>query len=148
MKGRPGTNLKDEAKEWAERMGYHWAENTDLSVPFDGFLYREGMMIAMKMKKLRHGLDENCIIENKLPDDVADLRSLPVPPYVIRELWVRTQNERAYRRFYISPDMTAEIEEVTRDNYRNTHYRKEYWMKAPYSIDIPLRRKEGEKGGP
>jgi hypothetical protein len=144
MKGRPGQNLKDEAKEWAERMGYHWAENTDLSVPFDGFLYREGMMIAMKMKKLRHGLDENCIIENKLPDDVADLRSLPVPPYVIRELWVRTQNERAYRRFYISPDMTAEIEEVTRDNYRNTHYRKEYWMKAPYSIDIPLRRKEGE----
>ena len=40
--------------------------------------------------------------------------------------------------------MTAEIEEVTRDNYRNTHYRKEYWMKAPYSIDIPIRRKEGE----
>jgi len=129
-------------------MGYHWAENTDLSVPFDGFLYREGMMIAMKIKKLRHGLDENCIIENKLPDDVADLRSLPVPPYVIRELWVRTQNERAYRRFYISPDMTAEIEEVTRDNYRNTHYRKEYWMKAPYSIDIPLRRKEGGERGP
>ena len=148
MKGRPGPDLKDEAKEWAERMGYHWAENTDLSVPFDGFLYREGMMIAMKIKKLRHGLDENCIIENKLPDDVADLRSLPVPPYVIRELWVRTQNERAYRRFYISPDMTAEIEEVTRDNYRNTHYRKEYWMKAPYSIDIPLRRKEGGERGP
>jgi hypothetical protein len=144
MKGRPGQNLKDEAKEWAERMGYHWAENTDLSVPFDGFLYREGIIIAVKMKKLRHGLDENCIIENKFPDDVADLRSLPVPPYVIRELWVRTQNERAYRRFYISPDMTAEIEEVTRDNYRNTHYRKEYWMKAPYSIDIPIRRKEGE----
>jgi hypothetical protein len=148
MKGRPGPDLKDEAKEWAERMGYHWAENTDLSVPFDGFLYRKGMMIAVKMKKLRHGLDENCIIENKFPDDVADLRSLPVPPYVIRELWVRTQNERAYRRFYISPDMTAEIEEVTRDNYRNTHYRKEYWEKAPYRIDISLHRREGEEGDP
>ena len=146
MKGRPGPNLKDEAKEWAERMGYHWAENTDTSVPFDGFLYRDAMIIALKMKKIRHGLNENCIIEKKFPDDVADLRSLPVPPYVFRELWVRTQNERAYRRFHIAPEMTAEIEEVTRDNYRNTHYREAYWKKAPYRIELLRRKKEGEEG--
>ncbi len=147
MKGRPGPNLKDEAKECAERMGYHWAENTDPSVPFDGFLYRGGIMIAIKMKKLRYGLADNCIIEKKLPDDVADLRSLPVPSYVVRELWVRTQNERAYRRFYILPDATAEIEENTAENYRNTHYREAYWKKAPYRIEIPFRRKEeGEAG--
>ncbi len=42
--------------------------------------------------------------------------------------------------------MTAEIEEVTRDNYRNTHYREAYWKKAPYRIDIPLH-KVGEKEG-
>lgn len=148
MKGRPGPNLRDEAKGWAERMGYHWAENTDRSVPFDGFLYRDAMVVAMKMKKVRHGFDDNCIIEKKFPDDVRDLRSLPVPPYVLRELWVRTQNERAYRRFSIRPDMTAEIEEITRDTYRNTHYRQAYWMKAPYRIDIYLRRKEGEEGDP
>jgi hypothetical protein len=146
MKGRPGPNLKDEAKEWAERMGYHWAENTDTSVPFDGFLYRDAMIIALKMKKIRHGLDENCIIEKKFPDDVADLRSLPVPPCVFRELWVRTQNERAYRRFHIAPEMTAEIVEVTRDNYRNTHYREAYWNKAPYQIEIPLRMEGGKEG--
>ena len=146
MKGRPGPNLKDEAKEWAERMGYHWAENTDRSVRFHGFLYRDAMIIALKLKKIRHGLDDNCIIENKFPDDVTDLRSLPVPPYVFRELWVRTQNERTYRRFYIAPDMTAEIEEVTRDNYRNTHYREAYGKKAPYRIDIPLH-KVGEQEG-
>ena len=57
MKGTPGQNLKDEAKKWAERMGYHWAENTDPSVPFDGFLYRDAMIIAIKLKKFRHGLD-------------------------------------------------------------------------------------------
>jgi hypothetical protein len=148
MKGPPGPNLKDEAKEWAERMGYHLAENTDRSVPFDGFLYRDAMVIAVKLKKIRYGLDTDCIIEKKFPDDVADLRSLPVPQYVFRELWVRTQNERAYRRFYILPDMTAEIEEITRDNYRNTHYREAYWKKAPYSIDIHLRRKEGGEGDP
>lgn len=144
MKGRPSKNLKDEADEWAERMGYHWAENTDRSVAFDGFLYRDAMVIAVKMKKVRYGLDDNCIIERKFPDEITDLRSLPVPPYVFRELWVRTQNERAYRRFSIMPAMTAEIEEVTRDNYRNTHYREAYWKNAPYRISIPIRRKEKE----
>lgn len=148
MKGPKPASLKEEMKRWAKHMRYHWAENTDPSVPFDGFLYRGAMLIAAKMKKLRHGLEDNCIIENKLPDDVADLRNLPVPPYVLRELWVRTQNERAYRRFYILPDTTVEIEENTAENYRNTHYREAYWKKAPYSIDIPLSRKVGEKGGP
>jgi len=146
MRGHPGSNLKDEAKEWAKRMGYHWAENTDRSVPFDGFLYRDGIIVAVKMKKVRYGLDDNCIIEHKFPDDVADLRTLPLPLYIIRELWVRTQNERAYRRFYILPGTTAEIEENTAENYRNTHYREAYWKKAPYRIEIPLC-KEGEKEG-
>ena len=143
MKGKPGSNLRDEAKKWAERMGYHWAENTDPLVPFDGFLYHGAMIIAIKLRKLRYGLDDNCIIEKKLPEDVANLRNLPVPWYIFRELWVRTQNERAYRRFYIAPAMTAEIQEVTRDGYRNTHYRKAYWDKAPYRIDIPVRKGEG-----
>ena len=140
MKGPKPSSLKDEMKGWAKQMSYHWAENTDRSVPFDGFLYRDAMVIAVKMKKVRYGLDDNCIIEKKFPDDVFDLRSLPVPPYVFRELWVRTQNERAYRRFCILPDMTAEIEEITRDNYRNTHYREAYWKKAPCRIEIPLQR--------
>ena len=146
MKGPKPASLKDEMKRWAKHMGYHWAENSDPSVPFDGFLYRDAMVIAVTMKKLRYGLDDNCVIENKFPEEISDLRSLPVPPYVFRELWVRTQNERAYRRFLVLPDMTAEIEEITRDNYRNTHYREAYWKKAPYRIEIPLRRKEGGVG--
>jgi hypothetical protein len=144
MKGHPGPNLRNEAKEWAGRMGYNWTENTDRSVPFDGFLYRDAIIIAVKLKKIRYGLDDNCIIDKKFPDEAKDLRTLPVPPYVIRELWVRTQNERAYRRFYILPDSTAEIEENTAENYRNTHYREAYWKKAPFSIEISLRRKGEE----
>ncbi|MDD1683074.1 MAG: hypothetical protein LUO98_04465 [Methanoregula sp.] len=147
MRGPKPASLKDEAKKWAKHMGYHWAENTDISVPFDGFLYRDAIMSAIKLKKVRYGLDDNCMIGKKYPEDVADLQSLPVPPYVLRELWVRTQNERAYRRFYILPDTTVEIEENTAENYRNTHYRKAYWGKAPYRIEIPFRRKEGVNGG-
>jgi hypothetical protein len=143
--GRRATNLKDEAKKSAAAMGYSWAENTDPSVAFDGFLYRDNIVIAVKLKKVRYGLDENCIIENKFPDEVLALRVLPVPPYIIRELWVRTQNERAYRRFYILPDTTAEIMENTKEGYRNTHYREEYWKRAPYRIDIPLNTREDRR---
>jgi len=126
-------------------MGYHWLENGDAGVPFDGLMYRKAVMVAVKLTKIRYGLDDDCIIENKFPDLVADLRSLPIPPYVLRELWVRTQNERAFRRFYILPGTTAEIEENTKENYRNTHYREAYWKKAPFRIDIPFRE-EGDSG--
>ncbi len=106
-------------------MGYHWTDNTDPSVRFDGLIYRPAIMVAVRLKKVRYGLSDDCIIENKFPDDVADLRTLPLPPYIVRELWVRTQNERTWRRFYILPDTTAEIEINTAENYRNTHFREE-----------------------
>src|SRR5208337_5665486 len=101
MRGRPAASLNDEAKQCAERMGYYWTDNTDPSVRFDGLIYRPSIMVAVRLKKVRYGLSDDCIIENKFPDDVADLRTLPLPPYIVRELWVRTQNERAWRRFYI-----------------------------------------------
>jgi hypothetical protein len=126
-------------------MGYHWTDNTDPSVQFDGLMYRASRMVAVKLKKVRYGLSEDFFAEDKFPDNVAALRALPLPPYVLRELWVRTQNERSWRRFYILPDTTAEIEVNTAENYRNTHYREEYWKKAPHSVEIPLRRDRGER---
>ena len=102
-------------------------------------------MIAVSAKKVRYGLSENCIIENKFPDDIENVRALPLPPFVIREFWVRTQNERAFRRFYVLPGTTAEIEENTKEGYRNTHYREAYWKKAPFKRVISLREEEGEK---
>ncbi len=124
-------------------MGYHWAENTDPGVPFEGFMYCDTAEIAVKMMKVRHSPGEDFILEEKYPDAVAEVRSLPVPSYVRRELWLRTQNEREYRRFLIFPDTTAEIEENTAENYRNSHYREMYWKKAPFRIDIPYPKKEG-----
>ena len=146
MRGRKAASLKDEAKKCAESMGYHWTDNTDPSVSFDGFMYRPSIMFAVKLKKPRYGLSYDCIIEQEFPEDVAEFRALPIPPYIPRELWVRTQNERAYRRFYVLPDTTAEIVENTAENYRNTHYREEYSKKAPCRIDIPLRKEGDEKG--
>jgi hypothetical protein len=145
MRGSPPANLSDEIKACAERMGYHWAENTDPDIPFAGLMYQKNVIIAVTAKKVRYGLDENCIIENRFPDEIANIRALPLPPFVIREFWVRTQNERAFRRFYVLPKTTAEIEENTKEGYRNTHYREAYWKKAPFRRVIPLRKKEEEK---
>lgn len=138
MRGRTAASLKEEARACAGRMNYYWTDNTDPSVKFDGLMYRTSVVIAVKLKKIRYGLSDDCIIEQKFPDDIADRRALPLPVYILRELWVRTQNERAWRRFYILPKTTIEIEENTDENYRNTHYREDYWKKAPYRIDIPL----------
>ena len=138
IKGQ-GTTIRDDAQVCAERMGYHWLSNTDPAVLCDGLMYRTTVMVAVKLKKVRYGLSDDCIIERKFPDDVNALRALPLPPYVLRELWMRTQNERAWRRFYVLPDTTAEIEANTAENYRNTHFREAYWNKAPYRIDIPSK---------
>jgi hypothetical protein len=100
-------------------------------------MYSRAAVVVVILKKVRHALSDTCIIEKKLPDEVAAIRILPLPEYVLREIWIRTQNERAWRRFYILPETTAEIEFNTAD-YRNTHYREKEWEKAPYRLDIPL----------
>jgi len=138
VKGRRAPDLRGEGKDLAERMGYYWAENTSTLLPFEGFMWREAVTIAVKMMKVRYGIADDCRIEDKYPDEVVEVRSLPLPPYMFRELWLRTQNERMYRRFLIMPAATAEIQENTRDGYRNPHYREAYWKKAPYRVDIPL----------
>jgi hypothetical protein len=119
-------------------MGYHWLSNTDPALPFDGLMYSRAAVVVVILKKVRHALSDTCIIEKKLPDEVAAIRILPLPEYVLREIWIRTQNERAWRRFYILPETTAEIEFNTAENYRNTHYREKEWEKVPFRIDISL----------
>jgi hypothetical protein len=120
-------------------MGYHWLVNTDPALSFDGLMFRTDAVVAVRLKKVRYAFSNDCIIEKKFPDEVNALRALPLPGYVVRELWIRTQNERAWRRFYILPETTAEIEFNTAENYRNTHFRERDWEKAPYRFDIPLR---------
>jgi hypothetical protein len=141
MRGPKPTTIIEEANRCAEKMGFRWVKNTLADLPFDGFIFRPAVIAAVKLKKTRYAIDDDVIIEHKFPDEVAALRSLPLPASVIRELWIRTQNERAWRRFYVLPETTAEIEFNSAENYRNTHYDEEKWKKAPYRIDISLTPK-------
>ena len=145
MRGPKPTTIMQEAESCAEKMGFRWLKNTLADLPFDGFIFRRAVMSAVKLKKSRYALDEDIIIEQKFPDEVAALRLLPLPQTVLRELWVRTQNERAWRRFYILPATTMEIEFNSAETYRNTHYDEEKWKKAPYRIDIPLPIKKRDE---
>jgi hypothetical protein len=52
-------------------MGYRWQENPDT------------------------------VYDDLLPDDLRDVRTLPFPPWIIREIWLRTQHERAWRWLWI-----------------------------------------------
>ena len=148
MKGKQPENLRTAWIDCAHRMGYFCTENTETALPFDGLMYRDTNVVAVRLKKTRYSPGEDFLLEKKFPDDVEALRSLPLPPIVSRELWLRTQNERAFRRFWIVPGpTTVEIQEVTRDGYRNPHYHEGYWKKAPYKATLYFAdRGKGRKG--
>jgi hypothetical protein len=146
MRGARPTKAIEEAQRCAEKMGFHWIKNTDPALRFDAFMFRQAVIAAIKIKKIRYAIDEDEFVEKIFPDEVEDLRSLPLPPLVLRELWIRTQNERAWRRFYILPFTTAEIEFNTAENYRNTHFDEEKWRHAPFRIDIPLPLEKRDEG--
>ena len=95
MRGIKPTTAIEEAQRCAEKMGYHWVKNTVSDLPFDGFIFRPAVITAVKLKKVRYAIDDDIIIEQKFPDEVTALRALPLPASVLRELWIRTQNERA-----------------------------------------------------
>jgi len=126
-------------------MGYHWIKNTDPVWQFDAFIFRPAVIAAIKIKKIQHAIDENVFVEYLFPEIVDALRLLPLPLNVLSELWIRTQNERAWRRFSLLPETTAEIEFNNAENYRNTHFYDEKWRHAPFRIDIPLPPKKRDE---
>jgi hypothetical protein len=97
------------------------------------------MVIAVvKVKKVRHSIDDRTPAEKFFPDEIAALRNLPMPLFVLRELWVRTQNERAWRRFYILSDVIGELGFNKVEGYVNPHYDEEKWKTDRQIIINPL----------
>ena len=91
MRGARPTKTIEEAQCCAEKMGYHWITNTDPALRFDAFIFREFVISALTIKKIRHGIDEKTFVEKLFPDEVESLRALPLPLHVLREIWMRTQ---------------------------------------------------------
>jgi len=76
IRGLRTTTIRDEERVCAERMGYHWLANTDSDLPFDTLMYRLAAVVAVRLKKVRYAISDDCIIEKKFPDEVHALRAL------------------------------------------------------------------------
>jgi hypothetical protein len=137
-RGRRPTTILDEAGQLAEQMGYRWIANPHADLAFDFIMFRPTVITAVKLKKIRNAILGDLDAAKKFPGEVEALRTLPLPPQVNREFWIRTQDDRCWRRFCIFSEMTGEIGHNTAENYRNKHVNEREFDNAPYKVIIPI----------
>ena len=138
-RGRRPTTILDEAGQLAEQMGYRWIPNPHADLAFNLIMFRPTVITAVKLKKIRNAILGDLDTAKKFPEDVRALRTLPLPPHVNRELWIRTQDDRCWRRFCIFFEMTGEIGKNTAENYRNKHVNEHEFDDAPYKVVVPIK---------
>ena len=112
-----------EAKSFAERMGCRWMDNILPDLPYDFQIFKPSSFRVVKVRQTRYHIDPNGFYDQQFPDEVEGLRSLPFPPFILRELWLRTQHERVWRRLVAHEHGVSEIEWWGPDDYTNTHAR-------------------------
>ncbi len=97
---KPGAAI-NEAKRFAERMGYRWQTNPDPDLLYDLLLFKPASIRLVKVRQTRYRIDPEPFYEDLFPDELRGLRALPFPAFVLRELWLRTQHERIWRRLLV-----------------------------------------------
>jgi hypothetical protein len=113
----------DEAKGFAERMGYRWIANPYTDLAFDLFIFKPEAFRIVKVRQTRYRINPEPLYEDLFPDEIRALRELPFPKPIVRELWLRTQHERVWRRLMIYDLSVGEIEWWGPDGYVNPHAR-------------------------
>ena len=129
VRGKKPATAIDEAKRFAERMGYHWMDNTDTDMHFDFLFYKTDSARVVKVRQTRNRIDPDIIYEEEYPDEVTGLRNLPFPPYIFREIWLKTRSERVFRRLHVLDWVVGDIETWRPDGYTNPHFRKDLPVK-------------------
>lgn len=112
-----------EAKKFAERMGYRWNDNTHADLPYDFQIFKPESVRLVKVRQTRYRIDPEAFYDKHFPEEVQGLRELPFPPFIFRELWLRTQHERIWRRLHVTEVSVGEIEWWGPDGYTNPHAR-------------------------
>jgi hypothetical protein len=112
-----------EAKKFAERMGYWWQENTNPELAYDLFAFKPKAALIVKVRLTRYRINPDTIYEDLIPDDLREVRALPFPAWLPREIWLRTQHERAWRRLWVHELAVGEIGWWGPDGYTNPHAR-------------------------
>jgi hypothetical protein len=112
-----------EAKAFAERMGYRWTDNTHADLAFDFQIFKPLYFRLVKVRQTRFLIDPEAFYEDLFPDEIRQLRELPFPPFILRELWLRTRHERTWRRLVVHDLAVSEIGWWGPDDYTNPHAR-------------------------
>jgi hypothetical protein len=113
-----------EAKKFAERMGYRWQENTDNpDLAYDLQCFKPGYAMLVKVRVPRYPINPNDFYEELLADDLREVRALPFPAWMPREIWLRTRHERGWRRLRVFDVAVSEIEWWKPDGCTNPHAR-------------------------
>ena len=112
-----------EAKGFAQRMGYLPMDNLYDDLMFDFLIFERESVRVVKVRQTRYHINPNGFYEQQFPDEIQGLRSLPFPPFVLRELWLRTQHERVWRRLIVHDLSIGELEWWRPDEYTNPHAR-------------------------
>ena len=123
-RGPPPVAAIRDAKKFAKKMGYFVQENTenpDLS--YDFIAFKEGHAMVIKVRVVRNTINPDVMYEDLLGDAHEEFVSLPFPPWMPREIWLRTQHERTFRRLRLHGTFLFELEFWTPDDYVNPHAR-------------------------
>jgi hypothetical protein len=122
-RGRKPEVAIGEAKSFAGRMGYRCTDNPHPDLGFDFEIFKLQSIRLVKVRQTRHRINPESFYEDLFPDEIHGLRELPFPFFILRELWLRTQHERVWRRLKVFETAVAEIEWWEPDSYRNPHVR-------------------------
>ena len=122
-RGRKPEAAIGEAKDFAGRMGYRWQENRHEDLPYDFLAFKRESVRAVRVRLTRYHIDSEAFYEELFPAEIQGLRELPFPPFILRELWLRTQHERVWRRLIVHDLAVSEIEWWGPDDYTNPHAR-------------------------
>jgi hypothetical protein len=120
-RGKKPVGMIGEAHGFAQRMGYRWTDNPHADLAFDFEIFKSLSVRLVKVRQTRYTIDPEAMYEDLFPEEISGLRELPYPPFILRELWLRTRHERAWRRLVIYDTVVTEIEWWGSDDYTN-HY--------------------------
>lgn len=115
MRGRRPAITIGKAKEFAERQGYRWVPNPERDIPFDAFVYRGNDIAAVRVETCRNAPGAYDLFCDFFRKACVILRTLPLPYYLPRELWVRYSWSRALHRFRLQGTDLWEVEMIDRE---------------------------------
>ena len=84
---------------------------------------RSGRGFDFYLRVLRNYISPDDFYEDLLAGDLRDVRALPFPPWMPREIWHRTQHERVFRRLRVSYVAVGQIGFRDPDEYVNPNAR-------------------------